>query len=226
MNSNTIFYLLFLVGLGAFAQQKTSSELQPFEELKVFDKINVILVRADQNRITISGPQKDEIAVVEKAGVLKLKMSLDNLWDEKDATKVTIFYTTVKTIDANEGASVLVKDSLVQESLKLSVQEGAKIKGKIVVKKLVSKAVTGGVIEVHGSSNNQDITIKAGGQYETQKLVSDSTHVSISAGGRASINAKLFVKATTTAGGTIKIYGSPRLIDSKKVFGGKIIEIN
>lgn len=226
MKSNYALIMLLVFGLGAFAQQKSASELKPFQELKVFDKIKVELLHDSQNRITISGPQKNEVAIVEKEGVLKLKMSLDNLWDEKDATKVTVYYTSVETIDVNEGATVQIKDTLVQKSIRLSVQEGARISGKIVVDKLISKAVTGGTIEVSGFSKNQDITIKAGGQYETQKLVTDSTHVSISAGGRASVNAKMFVKANTTAGGTIKIYGSPKFIDSKKVFGGKILEIN
>ncbi|WP_378186077.1 head GIN domain-containing protein [Aquimarina sp. W85] len=215
-----------MITISAFAQQKTASELKDFRELKVFDKIKVELLHDTQNRIAIVGPQKNDITVVEKQGVLKLKMSLDNIWDEKDETKVIVYYKTIETIDVNEGAIVQIKDSLVQKYIKLSVQEGAKIKGRIVVDQLISKAVTGGTIELSGFSKNQDINIKAGGQYETQRLITDSTKVSIGAGGRASVYAKLFVKASTTAGGSIKIYGSPKSIDSKKVFGGKILEIN
>ncbi len=220
-----VYLFLFLIGISAAAQETVVKQITKFNELKVYDKIQLTLIKSNVNKVEISGIYRNKIDVVQKNGRLKIKMSLGNLWDNNN-TKVTVYYSYIETLDANEGAVIETKDVIKNSTVVLKTQEGGKIIAPIETNKLIARAITGGYIETSGDSQQQDITIKAGGEYVGKELKTTNTLIKISAGGRGSVYATTYVKANTNAGGTIKIYGNPREIDSKKVFGGKIIEVN
>ncbi len=224
MKKLTFLCLLLIVNV-INAQDVITKNIGNFTELKVFDKIELDLLKGSENKVEISGISREKIDVVLDNDILKIKMSLSNLWDN-DNTKVTVYYTNISKIDVNEGAKVKVKDIIKIDDLGLYAQEGGDISINIDTKKVIIRAVTGGAIDIKGTAKEQDVTIKAGGQYMAKDLKTENTKVKISAGGRASVFASKYVKANTNAGGTIKIYGKPKEIDSKKVFGGKIIEVN
>lgn len=216
--------MLFTITLG-HAQNVLIKNVSDFNELKVFDKIKVILIQSEENKVEISGIKKEKVSIVSKDQVLKIKMSINNTWDENN-TQVTLFYKKLSKIDVNEGANVTVNGILKNYSLDLRAQEGAEIKATIEGGKLIARAVTGGQLILNGKVKEQEIIVNAGGQFMSKDLKTETTQVKISAGGKANINASKYVKANTNAGGTIKIYGNPKEIDSQKLFGGKIIEVN
>lgn len=216
--------MLFTITLG-HAQNVLIKNVNDFNELKVFDKIKVILIQSEENKVEISGIKKEKVSIVSKDQVLKIKMSINNTWDENN-TQVTLFYKKLSKIDVNEGANVTVNGILKNYSLDLRAQEGAEIKATIEGDKLIARAVTGGQLILNGKVKEQEIIVNAGGQFISKDLKTETTQVKISAGGKANINASKYVKANTNAGGTIKIYGNPKEIDSQKLFGGKIIEVN
>ncbi|AXT57293.1 DUF2807 domain-containing protein [Aquimarina sp. MMG015] len=216
--------LLFVVSL-LNAQKVITKNVGDFNELKVFDKIEVKLIKGSENKVEVSGISRKEVDVVIKDNVLKIKMSLSNTWDNND-TKVIVYYTDIKKLDVNEGAKIIVKEVLIGGELDLRAQEGGDIYAEIEAEKLLARAVSGGGLHLEGKVDEQEVTVKAGGQFIAEDLKTRSTQVKISAGGRANVNASDYVKANTAAGGTIRIYGNPKEVDGKKVFGGKIIEVN
>ena len=64
--------------------------------------------------------------------------------------------------------------------------------------------------------------MNTGGVFKGKDCVTEQTKVTVSAGGSANVNATEIVKASVKAGGSIMIYGNPKLADTKKVFGGSI----
>ncbi|SEK79271.1 Putative auto-transporter adhesin, head GIN domain [Aquimarina amphilecti] len=216
--------LLFVVSM-LNAQKVITKNVGDFNELKVFDKIEVKLIKGSENKVEVSGISRKEVDVVIKDNVLKIKMSLSNTWDNND-TKVIVYYTNIKKLDVNEGAKIMVKGALIGSELDLRAQEGGDIYAEIETEKLLARAVSGGGLHLEGKADEQEVTVKAGGQFIAEDLKTRSTQVKISAGGRANVNASDYVKANTAAGGTIRIYGNPKEVDGKKVFGGKIIEVN
>ncbi|KAA1247347.1 head GIN domain-containing protein [Aquimarina sp. RZ0] len=207
------------------AQDVVTKNVGDFTELKVFDKIEVKLLKGSENKVEISGINRKDVDVVTKENILKIKMSLSNTWDNNN-TLVTVYYTELSKIDVNEGAVVKLKGILTSDELDLRAQEGGDIYAEIKTNVLLARAVSGGGLHIEGDAKEQEVTVKAGGQYMAKDLKTVQTQVKISAGGRANVNASDYVKANTAAGGTIRIYGKPKQIDSKKVFGGKIIEVN
>ncbi len=222
------FFTLLLIFLLSFdmSSQEISNNLDDFDEIKVYSGLRLILTKANENKAVVTGNNREEVNFQNDNGVLRIKMSFENIWDEEDNTVVQVFYKEINTIEAKQNCSVIVEDVLHQKRLALAVQEGAGILTEIEVEHLSSKAITGGEIEVTGSAMNQDIIIGTGGKFYAKNLISENINVTINAGGVADIYAKIYVDAQVRAGGTVNIFGDPDLIDKKTTFGGKIRRIN
>ncbi|WP_378180119.1 head GIN domain-containing protein [Aquimarina sp. SS2-1] len=220
-----VFLSLFFVVAALNAQKVITKNVGDFNELKVFDKIEVKLLKGSENKVEISGISRKEVDVVLKDDILKIKMSLSNTWDDND-TKVTVYYTDISKLDVNEGAKIIVKGTIEANNLDIRAQEGGDVYAEIKTNRLFARAVSGGELHLEGTADEQEVIVKAGGQYMSEDLKTQRTEVKISAGGRANVYASDYVKANTAAGGTIRIYGNPKEVDGKKVFGGKIIEVN
>jgi len=149
------------VCLGQNSIEKTIGE---FTELKVYDLIEVELIKADDNKIIITGKNADAVVVNNKNGTLKIKMTLEQAFDG-NKTKVKLYYTNVDVIDANEGSKIYSNDVIKQFEIDLNAQEGAVVEAKLDVKYVNIRSVTGGDITASGTSKNQDVSIYTGGKY-------------------------------------------------------------
>jgi len=203
---------------------QVTKELGDFDSVKVFDKLSVKLVQSSENKIVIKGARESEVEVVNKAGLLKLRMPFPKLLSGDDLD-ITLYYKHIELIDVNEGAIVSSKESIKATSFKVSAQEGGKINVDVDVEKLNVSSVSGGEITLTGKATNQDAKLGAGGYLLASKLDTAQTKVSVSAGGKADVNATTLVDAKVSAGGSIYIYGKPKQINQKTVFGGKIEEV-
>ena len=79
-----IVLFAFLTGFYTNAQREVLKDIDSFKELKVFDKIQVTLIKADKNEVKITGIKRREVVVVQNGDLLKIRMSLDNLWDNNN----------------------------------------------------------------------------------------------------------------------------------------------
>ncbi|OMQ12347.1 head GIN domain-containing protein [[Flexibacter] sp. ATCC 35103] len=203
---------------------QVTKDLGDFDTVKVYDKLSVKLVQSSENKVVIKGARETELEAVNKNGVLKLRMPFPKLLSGNDL-EVTLYYKHIELIDANEGAEVTSKEAIKATSFKVSAQEGAKINVDLNVDKLKVSSVSGGEITATGKADNLDASLGAGGYFLGSKLATSQTKVSVSAGGKADVNASTLVDAKVSAGGSIYIYGKPKQINQKTVFGGKIEEV-
>lgn len=214
-----IISLIFSVN--AIAQEHTEKNLGDFNEIKVFDLINVELIKANENKATISGDNVSDVELINKNGSLRIRMRLgQNFVGNK--TLVTLHYKDLDVIDANEGSYVSSDDVFKQYNLELRVQEGAIIKVPLNVTDVKIKAVTGGEIEVAGKAVRQDISINTGGIFNGKDLTTESAYVAIRAAGEARINASKLADVKIRAGGDVYIYGNPEKVNESKILGGRI----
>ncbi|MGB5420151.1 head GIN domain-containing protein [Algibacter sp.] len=203
------------------AQDPIEKTIGEFSELKVYDLIEVELIKSDKDAIVIEGKNADDVVVISKNGTLKIKMKIEEAFDGSN-TKVKLYYTNIDVIDVNEGAQVHSKDTIKQFEIDLNGQEGGKINLNVDVNYLNVKSVTGADIVASGIAKKQDITIYTGGDYDGKLLKTEVTEVSINAAGEAYVNASKKVIAKVKAGGDIFIYGNPEQIDESKILGGRI----
>ena len=209
------------LGFTVNAQDSIEKTVGEFTTVKVFDLIQVKMIQSDENKVIISGKNKKDVEVVNNNGTLKIRMNLEESYDGND-TVVELYFTSVDVIDANEGAFVSVKDVIKQYEIDLKVQEGASITVKLNTTYANMRAVTGGEINVSGSSINQDITIYTGGVFNGEEFITENTEVSINAAGEAYVNATELIDIRIKAGGDVFIYGNPKEIKEKTLLGGRI----
>lgn len=215
----TIYLLLSTTFI--WPQQSIERSIGEFSTLKVFDLIEVKLVKSKENKVVINGKNNKDVEIVNKDGLLKIRMKLEELFDGND-TSVTLYYSNLEIIDVNEGANVYTEDKIDQFEIDLRAQEGASIKANLNVKYATIRAVTGGKIETIGKADQQDITIYTGGIYQGEECVSVNTDVAIRAAGEAHVNTTNNLDIKIRAGGDVFIYGNPKSIDESRVLGGRI----
>ncbi|MBD0831260.1 head GIN domain-containing protein [Aestuariibaculum sediminum] len=216
---------VFCITTIIYAQAPVETEIGEFNELKVYDLIQVKLVKANENKAVISGKNKNNVVFNNKNGVLKIKMEFEKLFDG-DATNVTLYYTSFDTIDVNEGSKVESDDEIKQFEVNLRAQEGGIIKVPINVSVVNTKAVTGGIVETKGTAKEQTVALRTGGVFKGTHLETKYTDVTINAAGEAYVRASEQVDATVRAGGNVYIYGKPTTINETTVIGGKVHRMN
>lgn len=214
-----VFVLLTQINYG----QKTIN-LDDFDELKVFDQLNVTLISSDENKMVITGTNQGNVETVNRNGLLKIRIYLTEIFKDNRDIKVTLYFKELQSIDANEASMVSCDDTFKQIAMDFSTQEGARIEAMIDVEKTSIKAFSGGIINLSGNAVNQRVSIHTGGVLEAKDLETSQTTITISAGGNAEINATTLVDAKVNAGGTIHIYGKPKQIKQQELAGGKITE--
>ena len=220
------FSFLFSCTIILGQEQIRKQDLSSYTELKAFDGISITLIKADENKAIISGENINKVAIVNKDGVLKIRMKIDKIFSGF-RTFIELYHTKeLLIIDANEDALISSEDVFVQDVLELKAQEGGEVNLNCQTEQLLVKSVTGGDINTTGFSKNQDIKINTGGSYNGKTFKTEFTTITVSAGGEAEIYATEYVKANVKAGGNIKVYGDPKKMDEKKVFGGIIERIN
>jgi len=221
-----LFTLLVLVyAVSLTAQNSIEKTIGEFTELKVFDRIEVEMIKSNENKVTISGKNNKDVVVNNKNGKLKIKLNIEKLFDGNN-TKVTLYYTTVDVLDANEGAKIYSNDEIKQFELDLRSQEGGIINVVCDVSYLNVKAVTGGIVEVSGKSKKQNISLLTGGVFKGENNETENTEVSINAAGEAYINASKVVDIKIRAGGDVFVYGNPETVNESKVLGGRVKRMN
>ncbi len=218
--------LLLFISISIYSQTSITKVLGDFSTLKVYNGIDVELVKSDKQELVITGEKSERVKIKNSNNTLKisLKFSLNpanNIADGK--VKIVLYYNkTIKVIDANENANITAKD-FKQQQLEVKTQEGALINMVIDVKHLTVKSVSGGFIKLTGVTKNQKVEVNNAGVYQGFNLkTTDVIIVRAALGGKAEVFSGETLDAKVSFGGTIFYKGIPEVLKTKKVLGGTI----
>ena len=208
-----------------FANAQVNRNLGDFDQVKVFDKITVKLIAANENKMVITGSRADEVEAVNKNGDLKIRMPFPKLLSGDDIV-VKLYFKNLESISVSEGSFVSSEADFKQTTLDLNAKSGGEIKLVLDLDKVNVKAFAGGIVSISGKATNQNVTITSGGILNAKNLHTSQTSISVSAGGQSEIHASTLVDAKVKAGGSIFIYGKPKQINKEVFIGGTILEKN
>lgn len=215
--------IIAFVLLSQITISQVTRNLGDFNALRVFDKINVQLIPASENKIIITGERADEVQIVNKNDELKIRMPFPKLLSGDDIT-IKLYFKRIESISASEQSSVYCEETFEETLLDLNAKEGAIINVDLDVDKVNVIVNSGGIIELSGKASNQDVVITSGGILKSSKLHTSQTSINVSAGGKAEIYATTLVDVKVKAGGSVYIYGKPKQINKQTFLGGTIIE--
>ncbi|GEC79072.1 head GIN domain-containing protein [Flavobacterium aquatile] len=217
-----VYSLLFISSL-TFAQKE--KEVGDFNKVTSFDKIDVILIASDENKVVVDGSGSDDVEIVNKNGELKIRMRLTKMLSG-DNVSATVYYKNIDAVEANEGSRIASDETFEATTFDIIAKEGSEIKIKVNVDRLTLRTANGSTVKISGKAKNQEVIVNSGGIYEAEKLITNQTVITANAGGDADIYATDLVDAKVRAGGDIRIFGKPKQINQKIVAGGTIKEGN
>lgn len=217
-----IALLLLLTCSVAFSQKTQVTKLGDFSTLKVYSGLKIELVKSEISKIEISGSKADQVSIKNKNGTLKVSLKFPDGFSYEDIKIVLHYHKAIDIIDANEGSLIFSNQLIKQQNLELKVQEGARIESEIQTKYLTIKTVSGGIINIHGSTQNQTIEANTGGIYKGYDLKSTSTTATSSSGAVVKVSVIEMLDANVNLGGTILYKGNPEELKTNKIMGGKI----
>ncbi len=213
---------LFLMSVLASAQTTITKSLGEFSTIKVYNGIDVELIKSTENKIIVTGEKAEKVTIKNKNNTLKISLKFpETTADGKVKVKLN-YATLLKIIDANEGATITGK-GIKQTQIEIKAQEGAFINMVVDVKHLKVKSSSGAVIKLSGTTKNQNVNADLGGMYHGYKLlVSDLSHVRAGSGSKVEVQAGETLDAKVSFGGSIFYKGKPEVFKNKKVIGGVI----
>ena len=212
----TILFVAFLTN----AQTKVTKNLGDYTTLKVYNGIEVELIKATEEKLEITGEKSEMVKIKNVNNTLKLSLPFsikpaDNAANGKVLIKI-YYKNNIDVIDANEGATITGKD-FNQDKIEVNAQERAFINLTLTTKELKVRTSSGGIIKLSGTTNNQEVDVDLYGIYHGFNMkAAQKSAVKAGTGAKAEINADKKLKATPI--------GLPSLcIANSKPFLSKII---
>lgn len=197
--------------------------LGDFTKVTSFDKIDVLLIKSNENKIIINGDEAERVETINKNGELKIRMPFSKTMQGDDIS-VTLYYKNIEAVEANEGSRIASNETFKATIFEIIAKEGAEIKINLDVDKLNAKGTSGAIITLNGKAKTQDLLINSGAVFNAKSLETEQTTITVNAGGESEIYATNLVDAKVRAGGNITIYGKPKQINQKVIAGGTIVE--
>jgi hypothetical protein len=217
--------LLFLFALQfSFSQSELKRALGEFNELKVYDGITVVLKKSNKNFLVISGENSQNVVVINKSGIMKVKMELFKRFNAENTTINIEHKSPVFLIESQQGSKIIIKDTIFQSTVYFKTSFGGQISAQLNVKKVRSISVSGGVIQITGRTGSHEAKAVFGGVTKASKLISDQTNANASSGGVCSAFGAEVFEATASLGGVVNVHGSPKSLTQSSFLSGQVIE--
>ncbi|PQJ76783.1 head GIN domain-containing protein [Polaribacter glomeratus] len=221
-----IFISALLISFNFLAQSTVTNNLGDFTILKVYNGIEVELIKSKEQKLEITGEKAEMVKIKNVDNTLKLSLPF-SLKPANNAANgqvlIKLYYNSaIAIIDANEGATITGKE-ITQDKLEVNVQERAFINLVVNTKSLNVRASSGGIIKLTGITKNQDVVVDLYGVYNGFALKAKvNSTVIAGTGAKAEILAGETLNAKVSFGGSIFYKGEPEVIKDKKVIGGII----
>lgn len=214
--------LILIILSSTLSTAQVTRKVGDFTKISVFDKIQVELIQSDENKVILDGVNAAEVEVVNKNGLLKLRLPLVKFLSGQQI-EAKIYYTELSSILVAEGSKVTANSVFKSSDLTLESKEGSQIKLDLAVENVNIKAYTGSELNLSGNSQNMDALINTGADLKAKDLTVQHAIVNVNTGGIASVTAKEYLSVKVVAGGSVFVYGNPTKLTQSVTAGGSII---
>ena len=218
---HTFLLTTLLITFFSFSQNQINRDPGDFHKLQTYDLLKVNLIKSNENKAVISGKHTGNVVIKNKNGELKVRMGVEKRLSGSE-TKVDLYYKNIYRIEAKEGSFVFSKDTIIEPSLFIKSESGARVSLKVNTSDLVSRALSGGKITLTGTARHNKIDAYTGGWVSVKNLTTQTTKVFIKAGGVVDVYATALLELDLKAGGEANVYHKTSKIVEKITLGGVV----
>ncbi len=214
--------IAFFITTTLISQTTITKVLGDFSELKVFNGIDVEIIKSNEQKIEISGVKAEKVKVKNTNKTLRISLKFPEIIADGKVNVKIYYKNNINLIDANAGGTITGKN-IDQLQLEVKAQEKAFINLVVKVKHLKVKSTSGGIVKLSGSAKNQDVTVDLYGIYHGYNLkILENTTIKAGMGTKAEIATGETLNVKVSFGGSVIYTGNPEVIKDKKVVGGII----
>lgn len=201
-------------------------QVQPFDELTVSGKLEVVLQQGDAETVSIEtfGIEPDDVDVTQRGGSLRVSL-LKSLWRDEHSAKIVITYRELYDLKIIAGAILTAEQPLSGDKLHIRCASGAQANLQVQAKSLEVSASEGGILVLEGSVDRQEASANTGGQLEAEGLEARHTHVRATTGGHARVVAREHLDAAANTGGRVDYIGDPAERYTRSILSGEINQV-
>ncbi|HXH20353.1 MAG TPA: head GIN domain-containing protein [Chitinophagales bacterium] len=222
------FCLLFIplcISTNLFGQaNKEVRKPGAFSSLKVYGRFDVILVKGEEESVTLESEKTELDNIVTEVEENKLKVRMKMTYFQDKDVKVVVTYKQLEEISAGAGAHIDA-GTIEESKVILKANSGSQISAEVIAGWLEAESTQGAIMHLSGKVKSIDATVNTGGQLNGFQLNADSAKVKVMMGGLAKVTVKEKLDANVTMGGNISYKGNPREVKRSDTMGGTITEI-
>lgn len=214
----------------AQAQTETRS-LDTYQQINVSGSISIEVIQSNESKaeITLIKGSIDQLITNVSGSTLKVKFTNadGSSWGSGAKASIILYTKSLNSIEASAGASVESDNTWECKSLDLEASSGARIAITAKTNQCDAEASSGGKLTVRGTAGKLIAESSSGASVNCLELVSSSVNATASSGGSTSVNVTEKIKASATAGGSVKYKGDPveKDIEKDKYSGGIVSKI-
>ena len=224
-------FLLLLIAFTATHAQTHEIRVSQFTDISVFGPFKVKLIKAQSCRAEIdyNGIDAGDVTTKCNGDELQIKIRNRGFFNDYSDHKgnrpqaiVTIYYTSLESIEIKGGASLRAADPIISPKLTLVSQMGAEVRLQLQVKELYLESSMGSEVELSGSANAAKIKAKMGTEVDASALKCQEVTVSASMGADVTVFAERELNASANFGASISCKGNPPHKHTSGFFGADV----
>lgn len=208
-----------------FSQSIVERNVGDFNRLKVYDLLNIELIKSSINKVEISGEFPSFTIVKNKNGELKIRMGLEKRF-RGSKTNVKLYYKKIDKINTHEGAIVFSKDTIKQEKILIKADSGSIQDYILDVKDISTKINTGSIVYLTGKTDRHIGKITTGGELNAEILKSEQSKIYVNTGSIADVSAKDLLELNIRTGGIVNVYSKTKRTKENIRTGGKVVYVD
>lgn len=223
--SAALIILLMISPVSSAADNfKETRKVSPFDEIKVFGRFEVVLVKGMEESVALESEKGrlDNVLTETEDNKLKIRMKVNYFQDAE--VKVVVTYKALNEISAGAGARVDA-GTIEGNGIVIKSNSGSDIKAEVIAERLETESTQGAGITLSGKVNTLDASVSTGGQLQAFPLIANDVKVKVSMGGYAKVTAKQRIDASVNMGGNITYKGMPAEVKRSSSMGGSITEL-
>ena len=225
--------LFLLVAFTAANAQTREIKVSQFTDIDVFGPFKVKLIKAPSCRVEIdyNGINASDVIAKCNNDELLIKIRNKGFFDFNDYSDrngdrpkavVTIYYTSLESIEIKGGATLRAADPIISPKLILVSQMGADVRLQLQVKELDLESSMGSEVELNGTADAVKIKAKMGTEVDASALKCQEVNVSASMGADVAVFAEKELNASANFGATISCKGNPPRKHISEFFGADV----
>ncbi|TDD75172.1 head GIN domain-containing protein [Flavobacterium caseinilyticum] len=194
-----------------------------FVNVEVSNAIDLIIEQADRSEISVEADDnlQKHISTKVKNGTLIISCDKNSFINTR-SKKVTVKMPNISQLEATSGATIISKNILKGENIKLNSSSAASIDVKVEADKITCDTSSGSSITVNGIALKMRTTASSGSKIDSQNLQANEVTAAVSSGASISVHPIVSLKAEASSGGSINYDIIPKSVQKKISSGGSI----